>query len=261
MRAANIESKMLETWFEELALPVAPACNMMCNFCSKDCDCICNGNSPEYLSKPMTPKQAVNWAVSSALRNKRIKIIRISGPGEPLCNSQTFEVLKRLNIEMPDGIYSVYTNGLQLDEKADELARLNVKIVTVSVNAVYPSTIMKLYSRLIKNGNVIMKSANMASSLIESQMDGIRKCLANGIPVKVSSIYFPGINKDDIVALAHRCKEMGINSMTLLSCYPNGKFIRAAVPSISELVSLQHELLRIIRNVEIKSFIPSINQI
>ncbi|MCX7708942.1 MAG: radical SAM protein [Clostridia bacterium] len=257
VKNSDLESKMLSTWFDEITLPVAPACNMMCNFCSKDCDCICNGNSPECLSKPMTPKQAVNWAQTSANKNKRLKIIKISGPGEPLCNSQTFEVLRRLNLEMPDSIYSLYTNGLQLDEKADELARLNVRSVTVSVNAIYPSTIMKLYSRLIKNSSVVMKSPQMASILVESQFKGIKKCMDHGIAVKVSSIYFPGINEDDIPAIAYRCREMGIYAMTLLSCYPNGKFVRAAVPSISELVSLQHELSKIVKEVEIKSFIPS----
>ncbi len=250
-------NKALNTWFEELALPVAPACNMMCNFCSKDSDCICNGNSPEYLSKSMTPKQAVDWALSQTNRNKRIKVIKICGPGEPLCNTQTFEVLRRLNIELPEHIYAISTNGLLLEEKVGELARLNVKIVSVAMNAVYIDTMLKLYSRIIKGSSVIVKSQEMADAILGSQIQGMKLCIGMGINVKINAIYFPGINYEDIIAIAKKCRDIGVKSISIISSYPNGKFIRTVMPSIGELAALQQELSKIVRDVEIKSFIPA----
>lgn len=252
-------SKAFHVWFEELALPVAPSCNMMCNFCSKESDCICNGNNPDSLSKPMTPRQAVNWAVASVNKNKKIKVIRISGPGEPLFNNHTFEVLRRLNTELPEYTYSISTNGLQLDEKVEELEKLNVKEVNVSLNSIYNDTAQKLYSRIVKKNQIVAHSAEMAEILLNSQIEGIKHCVKSGIIVNINTIYFPGINHDDIYTIALKCKEWGVNSMCIISCYPNGKFQKQQIPSLAELVHLKQELSRVLQRIEIKSFIPTLS--
>ncbi|MDP4182337.1 MAG: radical SAM protein [Bacillota bacterium] len=245
----------LNAWFEELSLPVAPTCNMMCNFCSKEKDCINNGNSPEYLSRAMTPRQAVNWAIASVRRNNRIKIIRISGPGEPLCNNQTFEVLKRLNYEMPEYIYSISTNGLLLDEKVEELKGLNVQRVNVSVNAVTKEALMKLYSRVITGREIVVNSEEMADRIIRGQFNGIKRCIENGISVKVSTLCFMGINDKELLTIASRCKELGVKSMSLVTFNPRGKLRGLRTPNLMELAGIREELSKVIKRVEIKSFI------
>lgn len=250
----GLSSRTMTAWFEELTLPVAPACNMMCNFCSKDSDCVCNGNSPQFLSKPMTPRQAVNWATLSAGRNRRIRVIRISGPGEPLCNHQTFEVLKRLNAEMPDYIFAVSTNGLLLKERAAELARLNVKMVDVAINAAFEETFEKLYARVMKDSNIVINSARIAGLLLESQLEGIRLCTGYGMTVKVNIVYFPGINEEDIQAIALKCREIGVSAIRIISCGSYGKLRRLRIPNIEELVNLQQKLAKIVPEVEIKNF-------
>ncbi len=254
----SLRDEAVNAWFEELVLPVAPSCNMMCNFCSKDSDCICNGNSPEYLSKVMTPRQAVNWAIATVNKNSRIKVIRISGPGEPLCNTHTFEVLRRLNEELPDYIYSISTNGLLLDEKVNELVRMNVKIVNVSLNAVTTDTGLKLYSRIIKNNEIIVNSDQMAEIIFESTVKGIKKCVENGIKVKVNTVYFPGINNMDLMSIASKCKELGVRSLCIISSSPRGKFSGLRTPNLLEMMGLKEELSRILKKVEIKSFNPSV---
>jgi MoaA/NifB/PqqE/SkfB family radical SAM enzyme len=37
-QVVTLKEEAMGAWFEELVLPVAPACNIMCNFCSRDCD-------------------------------------------------------------------------------------------------------------------------------------------------------------------------------------------------------------------------------
>jgi nitrogen fixation protein NifB len=257
-QVVSLKDKAINAWFEELALPAVPSCNMMCNFCSRDCDCILSGNNPEYLSKVMTPRQALNWAVATANKNKRVKVIKVSGPGEPLCNFQTFEVLRRLNEQLPGHIYSVSTNGLLLDDKANELARLNVKIVNVSLNAVSPYTILKLYSRIIKGNEIIVNSLRMAGVLMESTIRGIRKCRQYGIKVKVNTVYFPGINDSDLMTIASKCKDLGVNSLCIMSIRSKGKLTNLRTPDLSEMLGIKEELSKIFRNVEIKSFVPSV---
>lgn len=245
----------LSTWFEELSLPVAPLCNMMCNYCSKENDCINNGNDPAHLSRAMTPRQAVNWAYASAKRNSRIKTIRISGPGEPLFNNQTFEVLKRLNTYMPDHIYSVSTNGLLLDERVQELKDLKVQKVNISLNAISNLALMKLYSRVIIGNQIIVNSEAMAGKIIESQFNGIKKCMNYGMTVKINTICFPGINDKELYSLASRCKGLGVKSMSLIAFNPRGKLKGLRVPNIAEMANMKVELKKIIRRVEVKNFI------
>lgn len=252
----TLKEEAINAWFEELVLPVAPACNIMCNFCSRDCDCVCNGNSPDNLSKVMTPRQAVNWAVATARRNSRIRSIRISGPGEPLFNNQTFEVLKRLNEELPGYIYSISTNGLLLDEKINDLVKFNVKIVNISINTLRPETIVKLYSRIIKDNEIIVNSDRIAKIICESVISGIRKCTENGIKVKINTIYFPGINDMEPMQIASRCRDMGVQSLCIVSSRPRGKMSGLRMPNLLEIAGLKEELLKIIKRVEIKCFNP-----
>jgi nitrogen fixation protein NifB len=250
--------KTFNAWFEGMSIPVAPACNMMCNFCSKDSDCVCNGNSPQYISKPMTPRQGVNFAINSTNKNHRIKILKICGPGEPLFNHQTFEVLRRLNNELPDFIYSISTNGLLLKEKAEELLKLNVKLVEVSINAAFNNSSEKLYSRILRGDKIISGFPMLSEDLLSAQIEGIRACVEKGIAVKVNSIYFPGINEKDLYFIAELINKIGVRAMCIISCIANGKLRGLRTPTMSELSAIQQEIAKILRDVEVKSFITSI---
>lgn len=254
MQGLSAKDKVMNTWFEELVLPVAPACNMTCNFCSKDSDCICNANDPGTRSKVMTPRQAVNWAVSCANKNKRIRVIKITGPGEPLFNAQTFDVLKRLNSELPDYIYSVSTNGLLLKDKVKELLRLNVKIVEVSLNSLQLETGSKMYSRLSLYGFVLTEKNNITSILLDNQKEGIRLCVENGIAVRVNTVYLPGVNDKDVINISNLCRTLGVESMRLISAGSEGKLKGVRTPAMNELNMFCEALMKNMQSVEIKSF-------
>jgi Predicted Fe-S oxidoreductases len=248
------DSRMVGRWFDEMQLNVAPTCNMLCNFCSKGNDCICNGNDPSYWSKVMTPRQAANWAVSTTAKDKRVKVIKIVGPGEPLCNSQTFEVLKRLNDSLSNCVFSIATNGLLLEEKLDELLKLNVKMVDISINAVNEKSIKRLYSKLITNGNIVANPVEVTEVLKARQLNGMRKCAEYGIQIKINTVYFPGINDDDILEIAMLGKKCGVKSMCLISCFPGGKMTKIEMPSFDSMISLQRQVSRILSDVSIKAF-------
>jgi nitrogen fixation protein NifB len=250
----SVQNRLMTAWFEELTLPVAPACNMMCSFCSRDSDCICNANNPRMLSRVMTPRQAVKWAVAQTEQNRRIKVIRISGPGEPLYNKQTFEVLKRLNAELPLHTLSISTNGLLLKERMDDLLRLNVRQVEVSLNAVHSESARKLYSRIIKDENVITSAGEITNALLESQMEGLRLCVKNGMEVKINTIYFPEINREDVVEISDLCRELGVKSMRLIPTLPSGKLRTVRVPTLGEMAAIYEVFARKVGSVEIKSF-------
>jgi nitrogen fixation protein NifB len=248
--------RLVEKWFDEMQLYVAPSCNMLCNFCSKSSDCLLNGNNPSYLSRTMTPGQAVNWAMSAVARDHRHRVIKISGPGEPLCNHQTFEVFKRLQSRLQDYIFGISTNGLLLEEKLDKLLQLDVSMVDLSINAVAPNIISKLYSKLILDGNVISEPDKVVKILRERQMSALEICRKYKLITKINTLYFPGINDNDIVDVAEMCSNYGISSMCLISGYPGGKFIRMRLPSVEEMTGLQKRISAIVRDVQMKTYIP-----
>lgn len=248
--------RLIGRWFDELQLYVAPSCNMLCNFCSRGSDCICNGNNPTGLSRPMTPRQAVNWAAMSVAKDNRIKIIKISGPGEPLFNPQTFEVLRRLGSRLPECIKAVSTNGLLLEEKAEELAQLDVKMVDISINAVSYEVMTRLYSKIVLTGNVLAGSQEMARILLEAQLAGLRKCLGYGMAVKINSVYFPGINDEEIPKIAKECMKIGEVSMCIISGFPGGKLTKLRQPTVAEMNDLRNRMGRFVPDIQLKTFYP-----
>ncbi len=248
-----INNKTLNTWFESISLPVAPSCNMMCNFCTKDRDCICNGNNPEYLSRTMTPRQAVNWAKQAVHENKRIKIIEISGPGEPLYNAQTFETLKRLNMELPDCFYRINTNGLLLSEKMDDLVKLNVRMINISICSISMEGITRLYSRIIRDKSVISRGNEMAKAILALQAEGIKLCVANGMNVGINTLCIKGANENEIMEMALKFSKMGVNSMHLISSNSNrNNCIHLA--DLLKIENLKNNISPIINDVEIKVY-------
>jgi len=252
---AEMKSAIVSRWFDELQLYAAPSCNMLCNFCSKGSDCLCNGNNPLYASKVMTPRQAVNWALGVALKDKRKRVVKITGPGEPLCNVQTFEVFKRLRKSETDLVFAVSTNGLLLAEKAEELAALGVRLVDVSINALKPDSVKKLYSKLVLDGRVVADSEELSIILYERQIEGLRKCRELGIEVTINSIVFAGINDDQLEDIAILGKKHGVEAMNVIVSHTSGKLSGMMVPSMSSLAGLQFRLGRIIPRVQLKSFI------
>jgi nitrogen fixation protein NifB len=247
--------KSINKWFDEMQLYVAPSCNMLCNFCSRSSDCSLNGNNPVYLSRAMTPSQAVNWAISAVTRDHRIRVIKISGPGEPLCNHQTFEVFKRLQPRLQDYIFGISTNGLLLEEKLEKLLQLDVSMVDLSINAVTPNIISKLYSKLILNENVISEPDKVVKILQERQMSALEICRKYKLTTKINTLYFPGINDNDIVQIAEMCRDYGVSSMCLISGYPGGKFAGIQIPSVEEMMGLQKRISSIIQDVRMKTYI------
>src|SRR5271169_5272007 len=87
--------------FGRIHLPVAPACNIQCKYCVRKFDCA-NESRPGVTSKIMTPYEAVERVRMLIERNDGITVIGIAGPGDPLANDTTFEVLSAINREFPE---------------------------------------------------------------------------------------------------------------------------------------------------------------
>lgn len=197
-------------------LPVAPQCNVQCRFCNRKFDCV-NESRPGVSSGVLSPAQAVAFLHEAVKREPRIAVVGIAGPGDPLANAAaTLATLEMVHTEFPHLLLCVATNGLCLPLYAEQLARLGVSHVTVTVNAVDPEIGEKVYA-WVRDGIHPMRGREAATLLLNRQIEGIRLLKQHGVLVKINTILIPGVNEGHIEAVASKMSELGAD---ILNCIP-----------------------------------------
>ena len=206
------------TKFARMHVPVAPKCNIQCNYCNRKYDCS-NESRPGVTSEVLTPKEAVEKIRVVKEKIPALKVIGIAGPGDPLANEETFRTLELVNQEFPELTLCVSTNGLALPENAERLYDLGVRFLTVTMNACDPEVGEKIYDVVRKNGKAF-KGKDGAEILLKNQLDGIRKCVELGMLVKINIVMVPGINDDHIPDLVKAVKAIGAYIVNILPLIP-----------------------------------------
>jgi nitrogen fixation protein NifB len=197
-------------------LPVAPKCNIQCNYCNRKYDCV-NESRPGVTSSVLAPFQAVAYMKELDSRLENLAVVGIAGPGDPFANpEETLETMRRVSEEFPEKIFCLSTNGLDLEPYIDEVAKLNVTHVTLTINAIDPAITAKIY-KWVRYNKKVYRGIEGASILLERQLACIPKLKAAGITVKINSIIIPGINEDHIPVVAQKCAELGAD---VINCIP-----------------------------------------
>ncbi len=201
-------------------LPVAPKCNILCNYCNRKYDCV-NESRPGVTSSVLKPKQAIAYLEQVLEKEPRITVAGIAGPGDPFANPQeTMETIRLIRQRFPELLLCLASNGLGLPPYVEELAKLNVSHVTLTVNAVDPEIGAKIYS-WVRDGKVIYRGLKAAEVLLERQLESIRGLKAHGITVKVNTIIIPGVNDHHVQAVAAKMAELGVDILNCMPMYPN----------------------------------------
>lgn len=220
--------------FARMHLPVAPRCNIQCNYCNRKFDC-CNESRPGVTSEVLSPEQAVEkiGIVKEAVPN--LSVIGIAGPGDPLANEETFRTLELVSRKFPDLTLCISTNGLALPDVADRLYGLGVKFVTVTMNAADPSIGARIYDSVVFKGEKLTGEEG-ALTLLYRQTEGIRRCAELGMAVKVNIVMIPGINDEHIPALVKKAKALGAYIVNILPLIPveGTKFADLRAPTPAE---------------------------
>ncbi|HUJ70470.1 MAG TPA: radical SAM protein [Syntrophorhabdales bacterium] len=197
-------------------LPVAPKCNMQCNYCSRDFDCL-NESRPGVSSTILTPLQAADYLDRVLEKIGNIEVVGIAGPGDPFANAaETLETLRIVRERHPDMILCLATNGLEVAEHADDLARLKVSHVTITVNATDPRVGEKIYAWARANRR-IYRGLDAARIIAEKQRQGIKALKERGMIVKVNTVVIRGINDTHVAEIAQSVSAMGVD---ILNCIP-----------------------------------------
>jgi len=241
--------------FGRVHLPVAPHCNIQCNFCNRKFDCA-NETRPGVTSSVLTPREAILYLDKMVEKMPKISVVGIAGPGDPFANpEQTMETLRLVRQKYPEMILCVATNGFGVLPYIKELAQLNVSHVTVTVNAITPEVGAKVYA-WAREGRVIYRGEQAASLLYTRQMEAIRALKANSVLVKVNTIMIPGINDHCIDDIARRVKSQGADLFNIMPLYPvadtpfeslgspTPEAVKAAKDKVGDTIKLMHHCTR-----------------
>lgn len=219
-------------------LPVSPACNIQCRFCTRSIT-----KTGRELQRPglsaelLRPEQALVLVHRALELCPEITVVGIAGPGDTLATHHALETFDRIHQVYPELIKCLSTNGLLLEQYADELFRVGVRTLTVTVNGVEPGILEQICSQVILKG-VRYKGREGAALLIEAQKRGIRKAAALGILVKINIVLIPQINGDHIAQIAQTVKDQGAGIINIIPLIPQqeaGVFDIDHAPDCTEL--------------------------
>lgn len=216
--------------FGRIHLPVAPTCNIQCNFCNRKYDCV-NESRPGVSSQVLSPQQALGYLKEMKAFDPRLTVVGIAGPGDPFANpEETMETLRLVRKEFPDMLLCVATNGLNAADYIPELAILKVSHLTVTVNAIDPEIGRKIYA-WVRDGKKNHRGFQGAELLLERQLEVISLCKQHGLVVKINSILIPGINDEHIPDVAKYMSELGAD---LFNCIGMCRAEGAAFDNLKE---------------------------
>lgn len=240
-------SEEAHRFYARMHIPVAPACNIQCNYCNRKFDCV-NESRPGVVSEVLTPEQAERKVRGVAAQLMQLSVVGVAGPGDPLANpEQTFDTFARVRQHVPDVSLCLSTNGLTLYRHVDEIIELGIRHVTITINAIDPEVGRAIYPWVSDEG-VRYEGREAAELLISRQLLGLEMLAKLGILVKVNSIMIPGVNDHHLPAVSKRVKELGatLHNVTPLIIAPGSRYEADGrkAPRPKELLNLQELLGR-----------------
>ncbi len=205
--------------YARMHIPVAPKCNIQCNYCNRKYDCL-NESRPGVTSEVLTPEEALDKykIVKSKLDN--LMVVGIAGPGDALANFQ--EAKKSINLIKefdPNVTFCLSTNGLMLPDYATEIKELGVTHVTVTINAIDPSIAAKIYGA-VSYRDKIYTGEEAGKLMIERQLEGLQALSSLNMVTKVNIVMIKGINDHHIESVVKKVKELGIFMTNIMPLIP-----------------------------------------
>ncbi len=204
-------------------LPVAPKCNISCNYCDRRINECYNGTRPGWTAKIVSPQAALESLERTMELYPNLEVAGVAGPGEPLYNPDTFATLKLIARDYPELKKCVCTNGLLLPAKLHHLKELGVDFITITINTIAPEIGAKINKFVVYDGkrHYGLKAAKI---LIANQLIGLELAHRLGFLVKVNTVLIPELNLAGIRALAAALKSRGAQIMNIMPLIPAGSF-------------------------------------
>ena len=205
--------------YARIHLPIAPACNIQCNYCVRKYDCP-NESRPGVTTDVLSPEEAFARYMQAKRKMDNLTVVGIAGPGDALANfPETKRTLQLIREADPNVTFCLSTNGLMLPLYAQELVDLGVSHVTVTINAVDPEIGAKIYKHINYLGTRY-DGIQAASILLANQLSGIRYLTSKGIICKVNTVMLKGINEHHIEQVVKKVSELGAYISNIMQLIP-----------------------------------------
>jgi nitrogen fixation protein NifB len=182
----------------------------------------------------MSVDRALEALEKSLTSYSSLKIVAVSGPGEPLANLQTLELLTEVRRLHPELRICLSTNGTLLEGAVDDLVDLGVETVSVSFSAVRPRTAASIYEWAVLNGSRL-SGLRMGERIVETQLAGIRRASDSGVVVKVNSILIPRLNAEEMHLVAEAVSNAGAAIQNIVPLVPADRMLRERPPRSQEI--------------------------
>jgi len=231
-------------------LPVAPRCNMQCNYCNRKYSCV-NESRPGVTCAILNPRQALEYLRRYTEKLKNLSVVGIAGPGDPFaCPNETLETLRLVKAEFPHLLLCVASNGLNLFPYVEDLAALGLSHITVTVNAVDPAVGAKFYEWMVVDGHRY-EGVEAAALLWERQRQSISALAAKGVIIKINTIYTPGVNDTHIEQVAETVAGLGATILNIMPLLPtaNTPFANIAEPERSAVHAARSKAVRYLKQM------------
>lgn len=237
--------------YARIHLPVAPTCNVQCNYCVRKFDCP-NESRPGVTSTILTPMEALERYKAVKAKMSNLTVVGIAGPGDSLAGNypevkKTLELIREYD---PDVTFCLSTNGLMLPFYAEELVKLGVTHVTVTMSAVDPSISGKIYKYIDYLGTRYEGNA-AGAIMVSNQLSGLKILLAHGVICKVNIVTLKGINEEHIPKVVQTCKDIGCYITNIMQLIPvkGSAFEHLPMVSNMEIQKLRNDCNQILRQM------------
>ncbi len=205
--------------YARMHLPIAPKCNISCNYCLRKFDCV-NESRPGVTTEVLSPEEAFAKYKLVKSQMDNLKVVGIAGPGDALANfdnvKKTLELIKEHD---PEVTFCLSTNGLMLPFYAQDLIDLGVSHVTITMNAIDPKITAKVY-KFVDYLGVTYTGEEGAQILLNNQLSGLKYLADRGVMCKVNIVMLKGINDHHIEEVVKKVKTLGASITNIMQMIP-----------------------------------------
>ncbi len=205
--------------YARMHVPVAPKCNISCNYCNRKYDCI-NESRPGVTSSVLSPKEGLELFRAVREKVENLKVVGVAGPGDALCDfEKTKQTVELIREEAADVSFCLSTNGLLLPKYAFQLIGMGIEYVTITINAVDPE-IGRLVYRNVRLEGQTLEGREGAEVLMANQLEGLRFLAKNGVVCKVNIVMIKGVNDTHVDEIVKTVRDRGAYIANIMPLIP-----------------------------------------
>ncbi len=181
-----------------LRVSVTDRCNLRCIYCHSLDDC-------DFIDRREILRFEEIQRIVRLFAECGIRKVRLTG-GEPLIRRDVIELVRELAVVSNIEDLALTTNGVLLEQMAEQLKAAGLMRVNVSLDSVQRDS----YKRIT------------GFDVLGNVMAGIRKAIEVGLaPVRINAIILKGINEQDIAGLAKLSVQMPVSVRFIEYCPTN----------------------------------------